>query len=100
MILSKSQMFLTKVNDKYEVYCHGNICISAPHTFVKFEAYRKTEYVALWYLLSLCNIIDFQYNIYKTFGNTKISWIIMFSMHIVKDSINTTLLTSKRTYRR
>ena len=90
-------MFVTKVNDKYEVCCHGNICISAPPNL---KAYRKTEYVALWYLLSLCNIIHLQYNIYKSFGNTKIYWIIMFSMHIVKESINTTLLTSKRTYRR
>ena len=32
---------------------------------------------------------------YKTFVNTKMSWIIMHNMHMVKEYINTTLLTSK-----
>ena len=62
IILSKPQMFLYKFIDKYEVYCHGNICASASPTsfkawYVILKACKKMEYVDLCYLLSLCNNI-------------------------------------------
>ena len=55
-------MFLKKFNDKYEVCCRGNGCASAPPISLKaryviLKAYKKKEYVSLFYLLSLCGNI-------------------------------------------
>ena len=97
MVLSKPQIFLTKFNDKYEVCCHGSSCATAPPTsfkawYIILKAYKKTEYVYLSYLLSLCN------NIHIKILETQKILIIVLSMRIVNEYINTTSLMSKHNY--
>ena len=49
MILSKPPIFLTKFNNKYEVYCHGNICASAPPTSFKIvSSAGASYYFGIW----------------------------------------------------
>ena len=99
MILSKPQMFLTKVDYNYEVCRRGNNCASAiPSSFkaryVILKALKKTGYVDRFVLF----VKFVQYYTYKTFGNTKNSWIIILCIHIVMEYINTMLLMSKHNY--
>ena len=59
IILSKSQMFLTKFNDKFQVCCHGNVCACVLPTsfnarYVILKACKETGYVDLCYVLSFC----------------------------------------------
>ena len=49
-VLLKPQKFLTTFNDKYELCCHGNVCVFAPPIpFKTWLAYKspKKEYVDL-----------------------------------------------------